>query len=591
MGFRQPQGFVVVLKSCCTTSRILLLSLALMVAAVPMAAVAEIDRAQANSILQAMAETQPDNFSDFLSQLKSSTAVDNESLQVIDNFLLAEELTEEQNNTLYRLLGIYTRLNFADQALVTLQRLVAIPTFQVEGVPQYENPNFHQFARELESIATAFGLGFRNVDDRIYEINLEGSGDDLVGFHVHADVIPVNPDLWVLDDGRRLNPFAVTQIGNRLYGRGTEDDKNGIVVSLYAMKIIREENLPLLRNLRLLIDTTEETTSAAMPYYFERNPVPKYNIALDGSYPVVIAEKGYGTVMAHFPIRDGSGEGAEIISITGGLATNQIPSASVARIQSARPEELATTLNEAGSLYSASQGGNFQIQASVESGLVILTVKGVSAHSSVPASGVNPVSRLLDFLHGLHEQQVFQSNHITDAAHYAADNWGLDYLGNMLDIAYSHEFMGPLTTALTFIDLDDEKMRLAVNLRLPVGRVPDELLGEISAKLDSWTEATGIETSFEYSADEPMYRNPEGAWVNALLDIATESLEMPRVFGSSAGATSIHDLPNGVQFGLAMPGERYSGHNANEFKTLDQFLLDLQIVTEMFARIGGMPEL
>jgi acetylornithine deacetylase/succinyl-diaminopimelate desuccinylase-like protein len=90
---------------------------------------------------------------------------------------------------------------------------------------------------------------------------------------------------------------------------------------------------------------------------------------------------------------------------------------------------------------------------------------------------------------------------------------------------------------------------------------------------------------------EPMYRNPKGQWVNALLDVATENLSMPREFGSSSGGTSVHNLPNGVQFGLAMPNQKYTGHNANEFKRVDQFLLDLQIITEMIARIGQMPDL
>ena len=79
--------------------------------------------------------------------------------------------------------------------------------------------------------------------------------------------------------------------------------------------------------------------------------------------------------------------------------------------------------------------------------------------------------------------------------------------------------------------------------------------------------------------------------VNALLDIAVENLDIPREFGSSAGGTSIHDLPNGVQFGLALATEKYTGHNANEFKTVEQFLLDLQIATEMFAKLGTMPAL
>ncbi|MNM43293.1 hypothetical protein D3C81_541620 [compost metagenome] len=97
--------------------------------------------------------------------------------------------------------------------------------------------------------------------------------------------------------------------------------------------------------------------------------------------------------------------------------------------------------------------------------------------------------------------------------------------------------------------------------------------------------------AFDYSLDEPMYRNPEGEWVKALLDVATENLGMKHEFGTSAGATSVHDLPNGVQFGLAMPDVKYTGHNDNEFKTVEQFMLDLQVVSEMVARIGQMPKL
>jgi len=70
--------------------------------------------------------------------------------------------------------------------------------------------------------------------------------------------------------------------------------------------------------------------------------------------------------------------------------------------------------------------------------------------------------------------------------------------------------------------------------------------------------------------------------------VATENLNLPREFMSSDGATSIHDLPNGVQFGLAMPGVKYTGHTDNEFKTIEQFEMDLQIVTEMLARIGTL---
>lgn len=502
-----------------------------------------------------------------------------------------QSLTGAQRNTLYRLLGIYARLKYSDEALQTLAELVAIPTFEVESLPQYENPEFLRFSATLGRIADDLGLAFRNVGDRVYEISLGKPRGELIGLHAHADVVPVNPDLWVLRDGTRLDPFVMTRIGDRLYGRGTQDDKNGIVVTLYAMRVIQEEQLPLVRHFRLLVDTREETGGDALPWYFESNPVPGYNIALDGDYPVAIAEKGYGTVMASFPVREAVAEGAAVVGMTGGLATNQIPAQATAWIRTRTPAELITTLNARGARYVADHGGDFAVRATEDARGVRLDVLGVSAHSSEPQTGVNPVSRMFALLDTLHADGVIEANHFTDAARYATANWGLDYLGARADIAFSDPFMGPLTATQTFVSSGDDQLRTAVNLRLPIGRQPDALVTELQDKLDNWATSLRIDVVFDISASAPMYRNPEGAWVNALLDVAVGNLGIPREFGSSAGGTSIHDLPNGVQFGLAMPDEKYTGHNANEFKTVDQFLLDLSIVTEMIARLGGMPEL
>lgn len=547
---------------------------------------------QASAIVDALSDTAPQSFTEFLndvSQLSASPEADYVAL--LERYRAEGSLTENQRNNLYRLLGLYARIKYADDALQTLRELVAIPTFNVESVLQHENPEFHRFAAKLESVAATFNLAFRNVGDRVYEISLGEAAGELIGVHAHADVVPVNPDLWMLEDGTKLDPFVVTQIGNRMYGRGTEDDKNGIVVSMYAMRVVQDEQLPLLRHFKLLVDTREETGGDAMPYYFERNPIPDYNIALDGSYPVIIAEKGYGTVMASFPFRVASGEGAQIVELTGGLATNQIPASASVWLTSPQSDQLIPRLNQEGGLFAAANGSNFAINARQDGARVRLDVLGVSAHSSEPESGINPVSRMFAFINTLADQSLVQANHFTDAALYATENWGMDFLGSQLQIGYSDDFMGPLTASQTFVAIGDEQLRTAVNLRLPIGREPQDLVRELEGTLGEWARARAVDVNFNISASDPMYRNPEGAWVNALLDIASENLGIPREFGSSAGGTSIHDLPNGVQFGLAMATEKYTGHNANEFKTVDQFLLDLQIATEMFARLGGMPEL
>jgi predicted dipeptidase len=547
---------------------------------------------QSATILKNFSDASATDFRQFLAGVAKSDLAKTADLgPAISAFQDNKTLTPEQQNEIHRLLGLYARVKYGAAATETLRELVAIPTFQVEGVAQHDNPEFIKIADKIKGLAESFNLNFRNIDNRVYEISLEGSGDEVVGIHAHADVVPVTPENWVLKDGTRLDPFKVTLIGDRMYGRGTEDDKNGIVVALYAMKVIKEEKLPLARNFKLLIDTTEETTGDAIPYYFEHNPTPNYNLALDGGYPVVIAEKGYGTVMASFARRDGEGQGAEITSMTGGLATNQIPSASVATLVTDKPAELAASLQKAGNEYAKRNGGNFEVSAKVVDKDVKLTVTGVSAHSSEPESGVNPVARMLDFINSLDGKVALKHNHITDAARYAADNWGLDYLGGKLGVGFADDFMGPLTTSLTFVGMDDKTFKLAVNLRVPKGKSPETLKAEIAEKIAAWSKKTHVAATFDYSIAEPMYRNPEGEWVKALLAVASENLGMEHKYGTSAGATSVHELPNGVQFGLARPEMKYTGHTDNEFKTVDQFLLDLQIVTEMMGRIGQLPKL
>lgn len=553
---------------------------------------ASISSEQAQAIVADLSGSEPASFIEFLSDVQALSVVQGAGVSALrEAYRSGAELDADQDAMLLRLLGLYARVKYTDAAMQTLKELVAIPTFDVESVPSYENPEFLRFAQKLQSVAESLGLRFRNIGDRIFEISLGEEIGERIGVHAHADVVPVNPALWVLEDGTQLDPFVVTQIGDRMYGRGTQDDKNGIVVSMYAMRVVQDEQLPLLRHFKLLIDTREETGGDAMPYYFERNPIPDYNIALDGSYPVIIAEKGYGTVMASFPSRAATGEGAEIVELTGGLATNQIPASSTVFIRSTRSEELVRTLNEEGAIFAAQNGSNFAIRAVEEGSRVRLNVLGVSAHSSEPESGVNPVSRMFAFVDQMAQQGVFQNNHFTDAARYATENWGMDYLGTKLQIGYEDSFMGPLTAAQTFVAIDAGQLRTAVNLRLPVGREPAALVEKLRGTLNAWASSNGISMQLDISASDPMYRNPEGAWVNALLDIAVENLNIPREFGSSAGGTSIHDLPNGVQFGLALATEKYTGHNANEFKTVEQFLLDLQIATEMFAKLGTMPEL
>ncbi|WP_102106712.1 M20 family metallopeptidase [Oceaniglobus roseus] len=87
-------------------------------------------------------------------------------------------------------------------------------------------------------------------------------GDDLptVLTYGHGDVIRGQDAAW--RDG--LAPFALTVEGERLYGRGTADNKGQHLVNLRALRAVLETRGRLGFNLKALIETGEETGSPGL---------------------------------------------------------------------------------------------------------------------------------------------------------------------------------------------------------------------------------------------------------------------------------------------------------------------------------------
>ncbi len=389
------------------------------------------------------------------------------------------KLSDAERINLYRLLGIFIRLRHKDALVRTLGGLVAIPTDKKEDRPQHENPNIRRFGLAIEKIAGGFGLEFRNFDNRIFEVALPGKGPESLGVFTHGDVVPADPEKWVLPNGRRLPPFRLTIIGDRIYGRGASDDKSEIAAVLTAMGAIRRAGFTLDRTIRLAIETTEETGGSGTEYYKARTKLAPYNIVLDGAYPVGVAEKGFGVVMGKFPVRAGTGKCVEIVAATGGLVVNQIPSRARAEIRTTDPALVKQVIDREAARYVTDNGGNFRIETTLAKKGLTVTVFGKSTHSARPSRGVNPVSRLFNFIHEARSLIPFKRNHFTDAASYVAANWGLDYLGGKLGIGFSDPFMGALTAPVTYVKVKQGALHLAVNPRAPRGREPGRIIADI----------------------------------------------------------------------------------------------------------------
>ncbi|KQP37539.1 dipeptidase [Pseudorhodoferax sp. Leaf274] len=508
-----------------------------------------------------------------------------------------EALTDAESLQAARLLGLHNRLSNQAGVIDATARMVALPTVR-GSMPPHEDPQIIAFGQLLGRMATDFGLQYRNVDNRVFEVRLAGSGGEEFGILTHADVVPVVASEWVLEDGTRLDPFKLTRVGgpagDLLYGRGSIDDKGSIATVLYAMKAVKDSGLPLARTIRLMVDTTEETGGDAIRYYQQRTQLPQYNIVLDSRYPAVVAEKGTGALRAGFAVglaRPAAAGAATITALAGAASANAIPQTATARLQAADPAALASRLKAAATAFvqQYTAQGKFAIEVAPRADGVDIKVTGTSAHGSRPEEGVNPLPRLALFLQTA--GVPLADNGYAQATRYIADLFGLDYLGNRMGLAYADSFMGPLTASPTLVRENAGKVEVTANVRMPRGNTPEALSAATQARVRAWGAANGIAVEVAHTQGNWMARDPKGAWLATLLNIFGDTTGLPAAPVSTAGSTTAKQMPNAINFGPAMPGKKYTAHNANEFKEVADLDADMQMFTEMLLRIGNLPQM
>ena len=127
-----------------------------------------------------------------------------------------------------------------------------------------------------------------------------GDSTDRLGIITHGDVQPADPTKWQAD------PFSLDADSEpgRLLGRGTEDDKGPIATALHAMKALHDhdQEMPLARRIELIIIYTEESDWDPIRAFVRDVEPPQLNVAIDAEYPVVVAEKGWGTIHLSLPV-------------------------------------------------------------------------------------------------------------------------------------------------------------------------------------------------------------------------------------------------------------------------------------------------
>lgn len=149
------------------------------------------------------------------------------------------------------------------QAIDFLKDFVAIPTISNTDNPEYKKENLEKgaefAANALEKLD--FSVKYVTVHDSPPYVIAEKIVDKLkptVLLYAHYDIQPVDRKEWATD------PFKLEEKNGRLYGRGSSDDKGGIVTILTAIKAFKEAGETLPVNVRILFEGEEEFESRHM---------------------------------------------------------------------------------------------------------------------------------------------------------------------------------------------------------------------------------------------------------------------------------------------------------------------------------------
>ena len=215
--------------------------------------------------------------------------------------------------------------SYADAFAAQLTRWIQVPSVKDEtGATVAPGAPFGAEVRKMYDMALsdceAEGFVTRGFDGYALDATLEGESDEAIAVLGHLDVVPAG-------DGWPMDPFAAVREGDKIYGRGTSDDKGPSLCALYAMKAIKEAGIPLKKSIRLILGCDEESGWEDMAYYAEHVGLPEVGFSPDASFPLINTEKAMIHMSLTAPV---SAEGLQVKEMFTGERTNVIPGESKA---------------------------------------------------------------------------------------------------------------------------------------------------------------------------------------------------------------------------------------------------------------------
>ena len=376
----------------------------------------------------------------------------------------------------------------------------------------------------------------------------------------HTDVVPAGEG-WTVTE-----PFKIIEKDGRLYGRGTSDDKGPMLCALYAMRALKECNIPLTKGVRMIMGSDEETGSTDITKYYAVEEEAPMTFSPDAEFPLINIEKGQFRASLEKTI-DLSDALPRILSLNAGIALNAVPQKATIVLEGIG----ATDSSLLAAIRAIEEECKVEVKVSASGANVELTVIGESAHASTPELGKNAglaAIKLVDRLPLADEKMKDAISKLLVLFPYGVTD------GSGVGIRMSDAESGPLTCTLDLYHIEDGKMSFSFDSRTPVMANEENCL-EVAKK-------TIEEAGFTFSSQGmimPHNVPADTPFVQTLLKAYTDVTGLEGKAVAIGGGTYVHELKNGVAFGAVLPDIDTHMHGADEFMDIK----NINLATKVFA--------
>lgn len=389
----------------------------------------------------------------------------------------------------------------------------------------------------LEMVLTRAGqMGFRTMKTSTNDVGIieYGDGKETVGVLVHVDVVGVgDPDKWAAD------PFYCYEKGGYLWGRGTLDDKGPVIMSLYALKAMKDLNIKPKKKIWLIVGTSEELTWTDMKNFIKEFDMPDYGFSPDGDFPIYHIEKGYADIELYFS----EPQRSRLIGLESGDCPNTIPSKATVHLQGEEP----------------------------------VSVDGICGHSSLPWNADNAIVKLCE--------KLCEKTGEEESLHFAAfvKRFFTEQTGSALEIddgneLYNGHYVGKTTATPTILKLTDTGVFLNVNVRHKYPVESRDILEAFNRYGSEYAYAAVMKECLA-----PMMVDEKLEHLQLMKQVS-EEYGVDGSFRVGEGTSYAKSMRNCVSWGPMFPGDESGAHEENERLCLDSMMLATKLYTTYLIR-------